>query len=157
MQHSKQTKIQCFDALGNEYFFAEHEFTPRMSVYGLYRRDNALLLVQDSQTKQWELPGGGKEMGEEDEEALAREFFEETGLRVMGEVAFVSELQGYYVGYAPWKTTRRFYEVFEASGTALVNGNGKDTVGVRFISLDELETVSIKKDLLQIITDQITR
>jgi 8-oxo-dGTP diphosphatase len=60
----------------------------RIGVYGLAVRDGRLLLtrvaVSELAAGQWTLPGGGMEWGEDPVESLAREFFEETGMAVVG-------------------------------------------------------------------------
>lgn len=49
----------------------------------LLREDrSAILLLRRTDTGEWSLPGGGLEPGESVSEACAREFLEETGLRV---------------------------------------------------------------------------
>lgn len=57
----------------------------RVSVKALIVRDEKVLLVHEPPelSGQWELPGGGLDFGEGFQEALAREIFEETGLKVV--------------------------------------------------------------------------
>ncbi|MFH1174720.1 MAG: NUDIX domain-containing protein [archaeon] len=52
------------------------------SVYGILVQNNKLLVVKCKWSSLWEFPGGTREIGESNEEALTREFFEETGLRI---------------------------------------------------------------------------
>ena len=54
----------------------------RVAAYGLARDDDRLLLVQIG-SGEWMLPGGGVEHGEHPEQALVREWREETGLDVV--------------------------------------------------------------------------
>lgn len=57
----------------------------RVSVKGLYVRDEKLLLMRESSNKseRWELPGGGLDFGEEPRAGLEREVEEEMGLNVV--------------------------------------------------------------------------
>jgi 8-oxo-dGTP diphosphatase len=58
----------------------------RITVYGICREDDRLLLTRAARTLtvagRWFLPGGGLRFGEEPTEGLRREFAEETGLAV---------------------------------------------------------------------------
>lgn len=72
--------IICKDINGSEEKVPVEKFSFRPSVYGVVIKDNKILLV-----KQWDgydFPGGGVEMNETLEQALVREFKEETGLDV---------------------------------------------------------------------------
>lgn len=58
-----------------------------LSVSGFLFKDGKVLIVKRSEAEEflrehYELPGGGAEKGESPEEAVVREFMEETGLRV---------------------------------------------------------------------------
>ena len=54
----------------------------RVSVNAYIVQDNQILLQRRSDNGQWNLPGGGVELGESLTAALHREVFEETGLQV---------------------------------------------------------------------------
>ncbi|MGZ5418097.1 MAG: NUDIX hydrolase [Nocardioides sp.] len=58
----------------------------RMAAYALLFRDNQVLLTRMSERTRipgrWTLPGGGIDHGEDPREALVREVYEETGLRI---------------------------------------------------------------------------
>ncbi|OGF20465.1 hypothetical protein A2316_01400 [Candidatus Falkowbacteria bacterium RIFOXYB2_FULL_38_15] len=76
----KIKKIICRDGDNNKYEVSENELRFRPSVYGILIEENKVLL-----SKQWDgynFPGGGIKIYETVEEALQREFFEETGLKI---------------------------------------------------------------------------
>jgi ADP-ribose pyrophosphatase YjhB (NUDIX family) len=56
--------------------------TPKIDIRGAIIKDNKILLVQESDDKLWNLPGGWADVGESPSEAVIREIFEETGLKV---------------------------------------------------------------------------
>lgn len=73
-------QVICHDREGKEYKIDSKQLIFRPSVYGILIEDNKILL-----SKQWDgydFPGGGIEIHETVEEALNREFFEETGLNI---------------------------------------------------------------------------
>jgi len=73
-------KIICCDHQGKNYEVDASQLSFRPSVYGLLIENNKILL-----SKQWDgydFPGGGVYIDETVDEALKREFFEETGIKV---------------------------------------------------------------------------
>jgi len=73
-------KVICHDLDNNNYEVEVDKLIFRPSVYGILIESGKILL-----SKQWDgydMPGGGVDIHETLEEALKREFFEETGLKV---------------------------------------------------------------------------
>ncbi|MCK5211797.1 NUDIX domain-containing protein [Candidatus Parcubacteria bacterium] len=73
-------KIICRDSDNNKFEIDSNKLIFRPSVYGFLIEDNKILL-----SKQWDgydFPGGGINIHETIEEALKREFFEETGINI---------------------------------------------------------------------------
>lgn len=73
-------KIEFHNFEGEVFDVDSDKVTYRPSVYGILIEDNKILL-----SKQWDgydMPGGGAKIHETIEEALRREFFEETGLEI---------------------------------------------------------------------------
>lgn len=56
--------------------------TPKVDVRAVISKNNQVLLVQDTLTKEWSLPGGFAEVGLSPIENIQLEVFEETGLEV---------------------------------------------------------------------------
>lgn len=72
--------VTCEDIKGNTKEYDASDLSFRPTVYGILIEDGKLLL-----SKQWDgydLPGGGVELDETIEQALIREFMEETGVQV---------------------------------------------------------------------------
>ncbi|CAL9457968.1 NUDIX hydrolase [Streptomyces lavendofoliae] len=72
----------------------QHKSTPLHSVSvagAVVREDGRLLAIRRADNGTWELPGGVLELAESPEEGVAREVWEETGIRVE-----VDELTGVY-------------------------------------------------------------
>ncbi|MGX7195316.1 NUDIX hydrolase [Enterococcus olivae] len=86
----KQIALQLIQTLGNEptekiqeLFSQETGYqTPKVDVRALIVKGDQILLVQDTQTKDWALPGGYAEVGLTPRENIAKEVLEETGLTV---------------------------------------------------------------------------
>ncbi|MFA5155155.1 MAG: NUDIX hydrolase [Patescibacteria group bacterium] len=81
-----KSQVICHDIKGNEYEVPPSRLKFRPSVYGVLIEDGQVLL-----SRQWDgydFPGGGVEIDETLEEAVAREFWEETGLKVRPLYAF---------------------------------------------------------------------
>lgn len=83
-------KIICHDIEGKEYTIDSSQLTWRPSAYGVLVKDYKVLL-----SKQWDgydFPGGGINMDEKVEEAVVREFWEETGVKVdVGDIVHVAD------------------------------------------------------------------
>ena len=73
-------KITCHDIYGNTRDIEPDKLQFRPSVYGLLIEEGKLLLSK--QYDGYDFAGGGVELGETMQEALIREFFEETGFEV---------------------------------------------------------------------------
>jgi len=88
-------------------------YIPRIAAYGILPREGEVACVRigyDSFT--YDLPGGAIDPGETPEQAIVREFGEETGLMVEA-VRFVGEIRHYIINAdgTPYNNHARFYEV----------------------------------------------
>lgn len=114
-------KIICRDVNGKECEVDISKLQFRPSVYGLLIEDDKILL-----TRQWDgydFPGGGIDIDETIEEALKREFFEETGLEVEPIMPVHSETDFFNPDYADkykgqfWNCLMIYYLVKKVGGT----------------------------------------
>jgi len=74
--------ITAYDIFGRPHERSLKNFRFRVSVYGLLRRNDEILVNRHPLQSQYGLPGGGVEIGESMTAALIREFREETGLEI---------------------------------------------------------------------------
>lgn len=122
----------------------------RVGAYGYSVHDGALLLTQISDTDPeagfWTLPGGGLSWGEDPEEALHRELWEETGLK--GTVEGLLGIDSLVLpaerrpGLAALHSIRIVYRV-ATSGTPRVTEAGGSTIRARWVPLDELDSLPV--------------
>lgn len=134
-------KIKCFDKDGKEYAFEESEYVYRKSVYGFVENNGEVLLIVDSRGSSWEIPGGGIDEGEDEQQALEREMFEETGLKVdTSEMIFIDQIVGYFYSIGtqtPLKTDRVYYKIklSKHPGKLITGGNGDDVIKAEFVEI----------------------
>lgn len=94
----------------------------RVAAYGLLQRNDRLLLCRLSERVGlnpgfWTLPGGGLDFGEDPEDAVVREFMEETGLTVkVNELVAIDSLCDSIPGWLPMHSIRIIYSVHYVSG-----------------------------------------
>lgn len=60
----------------------KEKFENRLSAYGIIKHEGKILLVNTKSTGKWFLPGGEVEIGEDMEDAVKRETYEECGIDV---------------------------------------------------------------------------
>lgn len=114
----------------------------RVRACGLCWEDGKLLLVNHKRLQHadfWSPPGGGVEFGETVEEALKREFSEETGLKVtIARFAFGCEFIN-----SPLHAIELFFVVNRVGGT-LISGYDPEIQliqGSRFMSEEEIQQI----------------
>ncbi|MFA5132099.1 MAG: NUDIX domain-containing protein [Candidatus Paceibacterota bacterium] len=126
------------------------ETTPEYShkgVYGIYIKDNAVLLIKKSRGPykgMYDLPGGRMEAGETMEEGLTREFIEEVGCEISTQT-FLSENEYTTENYMgkPFRHFGTYFIVSLSSDDIKVIPDGEDSLGAEFVSLDALDDVEI--------------
>lgn len=123
---------------------------PRVRVAGILEEDNKILLIEHTKNDRsyWLLPGGGVDWGESIEEAVEREFLEETSLKVkIEEFLFISET------LAPDKSKHvinLYFKVKRVSGEISL---GEEAIlsDLRFFSLEEIEKIKIYPNINDIL------
>ena len=74
--------------LGNKDENLKYDF--RETCFGLYMKDNKILVTYDKKNDQYSLIGGGIEEGENKEDTLRREFLEEVGIKIKNIKEFIT-------------------------------------------------------------------
>ena len=127
--------------------------TPALTVDGIVIKGKSVLLVQRKYEPfqgHWALPGGFVEYGEKTEDAVIREVFEETGLKVK-----ILSLLGVY---SDPRRDPRGHTVTIAYLLDKIDGTlqaGDDAGSVRFFKLEELPILAF--DHAQIVKDALKR
>lgn len=149
-QEIETIALTLMSQLGNEpietlhnLFAAEKGYaTPKVDVRAFITKDNQVLLVQDSHTKEWSLPGGFAEVGLSPIENIQLEVLEETGLTVnVGPLLAIFDTQ-----QTNSPQTFQFYKFVFAcevlSGTFNANA---ETIAASYFSWEQLPTLSKKR------------
>ncbi len=141
--HPAPQAIQIFD---ESVASPQAPHTQRIAAYGVARRGDEVLLVRSSaQSKlsgQLFLPGGGIEWGESPEEAMVREFREETGLEVaVGELLDVSSAINVFADEM-LHTIRVIYRATVSGGALRPEANGTTDVA-EWVPIARAETLDL--------------
>ncbi|QLH37218.1 MAG: NUDIX domain-containing protein [Parachlamydiaceae bacterium] len=89
-----------------------------------------ILLVKRQDVPVWVLPGGGIDEGESSQEAVVREIFEETGLKV--------HIKRKTAEYTPLNRLAKFTEIFECYAIEGELQKGEETREIGFFPLHKL-------------------
>ncbi|MFE9847215.1 NUDIX hydrolase [Streptomyces sp. NPDC005576] len=112
----------------------------RVSAYGLVTREDHLLLTRLSEASPvflpglWHLPGGGIDFGEQPQETLARELYEETGLEVLDSRLVDARSYAAHRLGVRWHLVGLFYRVDLRPGTPRVVETDGSTAEVRWMA-----------------------
>jgi 8-oxo-dGTP diphosphatase len=109
----------------------------RVSIYGIYIKDGKLLVIKNKEEKYYDIPGGGIEMGESFEEALAREGKEEAGW-LLKPVKPVWSMSDWFYHSGEKKFYRSLQQFWLAEGEQLPEGlTDPRTVESRLVPIKE--------------------
>lgn len=149
----------CVSIYGNIVEIPIEKLRIRVAAYGILKENAKILLVKDKWAHKWELPGGGIKMDENLEDAVIREFKEETGL-----TAKVLKFLTYKEGYLyqddkdlAWKTFRFYFEVEKISGEIIISGNKKDVEKVGYVNIKEIKKEEVKTDVYEVLTENLSK
>lgn len=146
--------IVATDNQGNKHEFPREQYRDRRSGYGIHITEGKVLLALDKHSQKWELPGGGADAGESREDAMRREFADETGLDVEGEVKPVTTIREYYYDTRlpfPYRHDRSFFLISATGGRLHNEGNSYDIEQCEYIPLDQLDKMPISDTIKQAI------
>jgi len=126
--------------------------SPKLTVDGILLKKGEILLIKRKNPPfkdNWALPGGFVEYGEKTEDAVLREFFEETGLKTK-----INKLIGVYSDpdRDPRGHTISIVYLVEEKGGELIGGD--DALEAKFFNVKKLPTLAfdhgkIIEDLLK--------
>lgn len=117
--------------------------TPKIDVRGAVVRENKILLVQERTDQRWAMPGGWADVGDLPSEMVAREVWEESGIR-----AVAKKVIGVYDANRTGRPME-FYHAFkivflcEFAGGELRPSN--ETLAADFFSFDRLPPLSLNR------------
>jgi 8-oxo-dGTP pyrophosphatase MutT (NUDIX family) len=113
----------------------------RPAAYGLFVHAGRILLGRSRFTGKWDIPGGGVEAWETLEDGVAREFLEETGVRVCASKLVDFRESFIAFGHHPFHSLRYYYAVAGDPGQTLTPDltelSSVDWVGLDAIRLEE--------------------
>jgi len=137
----------------------EYPSFPKIGVGGLVVDKDRLLLIKrafEPSSGLWSIPGGMLEVGEELEEAVAREIEEETGIKVE-----VKELLGVFNFVIRDKNGRVKYHYVLIDFLAKPVGGklrpSRETLDVRWISLKDVEKYPLTRTTRRLISRAVER
>lgn len=133
---TKNKIIIAYDLLGKKHKVNLKNFKLRVSVYGILKERNKILLQRHPLSKQFGLPGGAIELGESINETLSREYYEETGLKVKP-IKLIDITEDFFT----WRGENAqsiliFYEVKKIGGK--LSPKHQDSAEARYIGLNKL-------------------
>ncbi len=133
------------DRQGYKLEISKKDLKFRIAVYGLLTQNQNLLVIKNPDLSVYSLPGGAIELGETIQNALIREFFEETGITV--EIGSLFEVkEDFYSFYGnSVHSILIFYKVSKVGGELKTINAFEDLVEAKFINLNQLNSGQIDR------------
>lgn len=130
----------------------------RLGVLLVVIRDSKILLVQKSNSKEWQLPAGGKEKGEFVLSTAGRELMEETGINIFGALSVdVSFVMREFEWNAEWKKKTGFdgqqqhIVIIRVPKDTEALVDGSELCAYQWATLEEALTILSHKDMCVIL------
>ena len=117
--------------------------TPKVDVRAFIQQDGKVLLVEDTVSKEWSLPGGYAEVGISPKENVLKEVLEETGLEVV-----VDELKAVFDTNLRDDIPQLFQYYKLVFSCTIIGGQfveNSETSNMGFFELDQLPKLSEKR------------
>jgi len=117
--------------------------TPKIDVRGAVVRENKILLVQERTDQRWSMPGGWADVGDRPAEMVAREVWEESGIRVVAQ-----KVIGVYDANRTGRPME-FYHAFKIVFLCEITGGelrpSNETLAAGFFDFENLPPLSLHR------------
>lgn len=132
--------MKTLKIIGDNYF--GNWTKTRTACRGIIVQNKRILMSYETMTAQWMIPGGGIEVGEDEQTCCARELAEETGTLVVPSEC-VLEIDEYY---EDCKWVNRYFLCTVKGQTEINLTDGEKQVGMepRWIAIDEIVNIFSK-------------
>lgn len=121
----------------------------RVSIKALVKDDQGRILLTRESDGKWDMLGGGLDHGEEPHEGLAREVFEEAGLKI----AYMSDAPVHFLTvFNPRRNIYLANVVYEAKLQDLDFVRSEECEELRFVSVAEAATLDLNPNIQKLLT-----
>ncbi|MFA9414791.1 MULTISPECIES: NUDIX hydrolase [unclassified Streptococcus] len=112
---------------------------------GILQNCGRILLQKRSDKGTWGLPGGAIELGESASEALIREYYEETGLKIkpLKLLNVYTKYTDCYPNGDEAQVITILYEVFSEDCNISIDYNNDETLELKYFNYDEIKRISL--------------
>ena len=145
--------VRCKDHAGKTHAVPVDKLRFRISAYGIFVQEKAVLMVQDAWMRKWEFPGGGIHVHEAVKDGLVREYREETGLTIAPLRLFLFQEDFFWATdrQEGWHSLRLLHFVRKIKGNLRASGNGDDVIRAQFQDISGITRQMVKPDIWTVI------